>query len=116
MGLRYEELDEETCRLVVEEFDMNVANDRIFRSSYLNQRAQGDRPDMLRDAALNGTDATLAAALRTTRAINANTTRQLADGRVISAKVPHNAAEVRHDVRGLPRQERTTRFAHLGAR
>ncbi|MGO4572221.1 hypothetical protein [Microvirga sp. 2TAF3] len=109
--MSYENLDAETRQFMVEEIDMDVGSDKIYLSSYLTQRAQGDWPDLLREAARSGSDDTLAAELRRSAAFNHTTQRQLANSRVIQAKVPHNAAEVlaesefnRYYARGLSRK------------
>jgi hypothetical protein len=109
--LKYEDLDGETRKYMVEEIDMDVASDKIYRSSYLSQRAQGNWPDMIRHAAEQGNDDTLATELRRPGILNSTTTRHTAKGRVIIAKVPYNAAEVmaegefnRFFVRGLCRR------------
>ncbi|APT30566.1 hypothetical protein MCBMB27_01275 [Methylobacterium phyllosphaerae] len=110
MGLRYENLDPETRRFMLEEIEMDAASDRIHLSAYLTQRAQGDWPDWLREAAQSGTDDTLAARLRMGTALNRTTMRRTRGG-YTQAKVPYNAAEVlaegefnRFYVRGLSRR------------
>ncbi len=111
MGLKYEDLDKETRRFMVEEIEMDIASDRIYRSSYLNQRSQGSWPDYILGAARNGSDETLATQLRELRAFNQMTQRQMATGKIVSARVPHNAPEVlaesefnRYYARGLSRR------------
>jgi hypothetical protein len=111
MGLRYENLDAETRAFMLEEIDMDAASDKIYRSAYLEQRAQGNWPGFIREAAANGSDDTLAALLRATQSFLQTTTRTLASGKVIPAKVPHNAPEVlaesefnRYFTRGLCRK------------
>jgi hypothetical protein len=112
MGLKYQNLDDETRRFMIEEIDMDIALDKIYLSSYLSQRAQGNWGDMLRAAAQNGTDDTLAAALRTPGMLNATTSRRKPKGGgVVVAKVPYNAHETlaegefnRFFVRGLCRR------------
>lgn len=111
MGLRYEDLDEETRRYMAEEIEMDTESDRIYRSSYLSQRAQGNWPDMILDAAKSGSDDTLASELKRGGSLKAMTSRQLASGKTIPVKVPNNAAEVlsesefnRYFARGLARR------------
>lgn len=111
MGLRFEDLDDETRRFMVEEIEMDTASDKIYRSSYLGQRAQGNWPDYMKEAARSGSDDTLARQLRAPGMLNQMTQRTLATGRTISAKVPHNAADVlaesefnRYYARGLSRR------------
>jgi len=92
MGLKYENLDEETRGYMVEEILADTASDRIYRSPYLTQQAQGQWPDMLIEAAGSGNDDSLAAAIRTNGCLNATTTRNL-KGKTIRAAVPHTAPE-----------------------
>jgi hypothetical protein len=120
MGLKYLDLDAETRTYMVEEIDMDVASDKIYRSSYLSQRAQGNWPDMLRDAAQNGTDDTLAAALRNPGMLNATTPRRKPKGGYVIAKVPYTAPETlaegefnRYFVRGLCRRAIANGIARL---
>jgi hypothetical protein len=110
MGLKYENLDEATRRFMIEEIQFDVARDAIYLSSYLNQRAQGNWLDYLLEAATSGHDDSLATVLRKNNSFNATTTRQQASGKIITARVPFNAAEVlaesefnRFYVRGLSR-------------
>jgi hypothetical protein len=105
---------------MVEEIDMDAASDKIYRSSYLGQRAQGNWPDMIKTAAANGSDDTLAAALRKPGMLNSTTTRRSRSGQIITAKVPYNAAETlaegefnRYYVRGLCRRAIATGITRL---
>jgi hypothetical protein len=111
MGLRYEDLDDETRAFMVEEIEMDAKSDKIYRSSYLSQRAQGNWPDYITDAAKSGTDDTLASELRQSGNLNRTTTRRTPSGRTIQAQVPHNAHTVlaegefnRYYARGLSRK------------
>jgi hypothetical protein len=111
MGLKFENLDDETRKFMLEEINMDIASDKIYRSPHLTQTAQGNWPDYLKAAAQFGTDDTLAAKLRATSSLTTMTTRILASGKVIQAKVPYNAAEVlaesefnRYYTRGLCRR------------
>lgn len=96
---------------MVEEIEMDIATDKIYRSSHLGQRAQGSWPDYITEAARSGSDVSLARQLRVPGTLNQTTQRKLATGRIIPAKVPHNAAEVlaesefnRYFARGLSRR------------
>lgn len=110
MGLRYQNLDLETRKFMLEEIDMDVAADTIYRSSYLSQRGQGNWPDLIRAAAESGTDDSLAASAR--GMFNEATQRRKPKGHgYYTARVPHNAAEIlaesefnRYYVRGLSRR------------
>jgi hypothetical protein len=64
MGLRYEDLTPETRRFMLEEIQRDDLAETLYRSPWLTQGGQGDWAGILRDAATNGTDDTLAAQLR----------------------------------------------------
>jgi hypothetical protein len=111
MGLKYEDLDEETRKFMLEEIEMDVKADKVHRSAWLGQRTQGNWPDMLREAAEKGTDETLAAELRKPGSLNSTIMRRTPKGGMTSAKVPYNAPEVlaesefnRYFCRGLCRR------------
>lgn len=119
MGLKFENLDGETRRYMLEEIDRDIAADRIYRSAYLTQSGQGVWPDLLRAAAETGNDDSLSASAR--GRFNATTQRRKPNGYGYStAKVPHNAAEVlsesefnRYYVRGLSRRAIAERIHRL---
>lgn len=120
MGLKYANLDTQTRGFMVEEIEMDVASDKIYRSSYLGQRAQGNWPDLLRDAAATGNDDTLAAELRKPGMLNSTTQRKKPSGGYTIAKVPRIAPEVlaegefnRYYVRGLCRRAIDTGIPRL---
>lgn len=93
MGLKFEDLIEAVRKFMIEEIDMDIQADKIYRSSYLTQRGQGNFPDLLRAAAQNGNDDSLAASLR--GQFNATTQRRKPKGPgYYTAAVPVNAAEV----------------------
>jgi hypothetical protein len=109
VGLHYEDLTSETRRFMLEEIDMDIESDVIYRSPYLTQRGKGNWPDHLRDAAANGNDDSLAASVK--GQFNQTTQRRKPKGGYYSAAVPVNAAEViaesefnRYFVRGLCRR------------
>jgi hypothetical protein len=93
MGLKFEDLVEAVRKFMIEEIDMDVQADTIYRSSYLTQSGQGNFPDLLRAAAEAGNDDTLAAGLR--GQFNQTTQRKRPKGPgYYTAAVPVNAAEV----------------------
>jgi hypothetical protein len=110
LGLQYENLDGATRKFMLEEIDMDIWSDVIYRSPYLTQRGQGNWPDHLRDAAANGNDDSLAASVK--GQFNQTTQRRKPKGGgYYTAAVPVNAAEViaesefnRYFVRGLCRR------------
>jgi hypothetical protein len=120
MGLRYENLDAETRRFMLEEIEMDIASDRLYLSSYLGQRAQGNWADLLRSAAATGTDDSLAAELRRPGMLNATTQRRKPTGGYTTARVPHTAPETlaegeynRYFCRGLCRRAIANGIARL---
>ena len=64
MGLRYEDLTPETRRFMIEEIERDELAETLYRSTWLTQGGQGDWAELLKEAALNGTDESLAAQLR----------------------------------------------------
>jgi hypothetical protein len=64
VGLRYEDLTSETRRFMLEEIQRDEEAETLYRSSWLTQGGQGDWAEILKEAAANGSDDTLAAQLR----------------------------------------------------
>lgn len=64
MGLAFANLDGETRKWMIEEIAFDAKADTLYRSPWLTQGGQGDWEELLRDAAANGNDDTLAAQLR----------------------------------------------------
>lgn len=111
MGLKYEDLDAETRKFMLEEIERDVKSDKIHLSAWLGQRTQGNWSDLLKEAAEKGTDDTLAADLRKPGSLNSTIMRRTSKGGMTAAKVPYNAAEVlaesefnRYFCRGLCRR------------
>jgi hypothetical protein len=93
VALKYEDLTPEVRALMVEEIDMDVKSEKIYRSRYLTQSGQGNWPDLLRTAAQTGTDDTLAAAVK--GMFNKQVSKKKKGGfGTIMADVPYNANEV----------------------
>ncbi|WP_315806902.1 MULTISPECIES: hypothetical protein [unclassified Bradyrhizobium] len=70
MGLAYANLDSETRKYMVEEIDSAIADKSIYLSPWLSPQGLQDWPGLLRAAAANGSDDTLAAALRQNGRLN----------------------------------------------
>jgi hypothetical protein len=110
MGLQHEDLDDETRKYMLEEIEMDIRADKVYRSKYLTQSGQGNFPDLMSEAAKSGNDDTLTASLR--GQFNQTTERKRPNGYgYYTAAVPVNAAEVlaesefnRYFVRGLCRR------------
>ena len=64
MPFFYRNLDERTRRLMQEELDRDLAAGRLYLSDNLNPQGKEAYPNLLRSAAISGSDATLAAEIR----------------------------------------------------
>ena len=111
MGLRYEDLDEETRRFMLEEIDMDVRNGSIYISNYLNPRGCDLWPQILREAARDGNDDSLAQAIVRDRCLKDRVERRKPKGGYTMAAVPVTAHETmgegefnRYYTRGLCRR------------
>ena len=108
MGLKYEDL-EVARAFMLEEIEMDIKSEKIHLSSYLTQSGQGNWPDLLRSAAQNGNDNSLAKAV--TGMFSARIQKRKPKGfGYIWATAPYNANEVlaesefnRYFCRGLSR-------------
>lgn len=89
MGLEFRNLDDRTRALMVEEIDMDGGN--LYLSRYLTDDGQAQWPGLLRDAALNGSDDTLAAAVRGGRLLRRQYQKRKPKGGVTMADVPVTA-------------------------
>jgi hypothetical protein len=120
VGLRYENLDEETRRFMVEEIDMDVANGSIYISNYLNPHGCELWPRILRAAAESGTDDSLAEAMLRDRCLKERVERRKPKGGFTMAAVPRTAHETmgegefnRYYTRGLCRRAIEHGIEHL---
>jgi hypothetical protein len=111
MGLRYENLDGDTRQYMVEEVDMDTKQDELYLSSFLSQAGQGDWSLILRDAAVSGSDDTLAGELATRGRLNTFYMKRKPKGGSTQARVPITASSTmaegefnRYYVRGLCRR------------
>ena len=93
MGLAYQNLDEETRRLMLDEIDSDIAELGLYRSSYLNSDGHGLWPELLREAARAGSDVTLQADLTARRCFLAHTQRNKPKGGYTMVAVPVTAAQ-----------------------
>lgn len=120
MGLAYENLDAATRRFVVEEIEMDVNNGSIYISNYLNSQGCEIWPRLLKEAAENGNDDTLAASIVRCRCLKAHVDRRTSKGGYTTAAVPYTAHETmgegefnRYFTRGLCRYAIDERIAYL---
>ena len=112
MALYFENLDDRTRGLMLDEMESDIANNQLHISPFLSGQGQRDYTSLLRDAIQKGNDETLAQSLREHRRIVRTQPRRLpkAGGYSIAA-TPENAAEVlaesefnRYYIRGLARR------------
>ncbi|QDO96414.1 hypothetical protein FNB15_03575 [Ferrovibrio terrae] len=89
MGLDFRNLDDRTRALMVEEIDLD--GDNLYLSRFLTDDGQAQWPGLLRDAALNGNDDTLAAAVRGGRLLRRQYQRRKPKGGFTMAEVPVTA-------------------------
>jgi len=94
MGLYYENLDARTRQLMLDEMDLDIAQNHLTISPYLSGQGVRDYPQLLRQAMESGSDDTLAAALGQQRRLLRSTTRRKPEHGYAIVSVPHNAAEL----------------------
>jgi hypothetical protein len=111
MPLNYLNLDARTRGFIVEEIDMAVSDGSIYLSNFLTEVGKRDWPKLLRDAAANGSDATLADQLTRGGRLETTYTKRKPKGGFTSVAVPFTAPETmaegefnRFYVRGLCRR------------
>lgn len=111
MGLAYENLDIGTRHFMVEEIDLDISNSSIYISNFLNAQGCESWPRLLREAAEQGTDESLCAAITRDRCLKSHYERRKPKGGYTMAAVPHTAHETmgegefnRYFTRGLCRR------------
>jgi hypothetical protein len=98
-SLKYENLDDETRRLMVAEMEADIEEGRtdpargLYVSSYLNATGVKLWPDLLLDAARTGADDTLASELNRHGCFKTEVERRKPKGGYTMARVPVTAAE-----------------------
>lgn len=92
MGLSYVNLDDQTRKFMVEEIDIDVANETIYISPWLTDTGRQDWPTLLRSAAENGDDDSLAAELRHGGRIRETAERRKPTGGYTTYRVPVTAS------------------------
>ncbi len=93
MGLHYENLDDETRGLMIEEIDLDATARGLYISNYLNEAGAELWPGLLRQAAESGTDDSLARALQENRAFKNQVERRKPTGGFTMVAVPVTAAQ-----------------------
>ena len=111
MALYFENLDDRTRELMLEELDYDIAHSQLHISPFLSGQGQRDYAFLLREALQNGTDESLAENLRAHRRINRTQPRRQPKGGYSIAATPENAAGLlaesefnRYYIRGLARR------------
>ena len=111
MALYFENLDDRTRQLMLEELDYDIAHSQLHISPFLSGQGQRDYAFLLRDALQYGTDESLAESLRAHRRIIRTLPRRQPKGGYSIAATPENAADVlaesefnRYYIRGLARR------------
>lgn len=120
MGLAYENLDAATRRFMIEEIEMDVNDGSIYISNYLNPQGCESWPRLLKEAAENGNDETLAAAIVRDRCLKTHVERRKPKGGYTTVAVPYTAHETigegefnRYFTRGLCRHAIDERIPYL---
>ena len=111
MALYFENLDDRTRQLMLDEMDYDIANNQLHISPFLSGQGERDYANLLREALQSGTDETLAQSLREHRRILRTLPRRNPAGGYSIAATAENAAEVlaesefnRYYIRGLARR------------
>src|SRR5689334_1261853 len=112
MALYFENLDDRTRQLMLDEMEYDIANNQLHIIPFLSGQGHRDYANLLRQALQNGNDETLAQSLREHRRILRTLPRRnpKAGGYLITA-TPENAAQVlaesefnRYYIRALARR------------
>lgn len=91
MGLNYQNLDERTRKYMLEEIEIVIGDGSIYISAYLTDQGKTEWPELLKQAAVNGSDATLA--LQLPGRLLDKVQRRTPSGGFTMAKVPYTAPE-----------------------
>lgn len=92
MGLAYANLDAETRKYMLEEIDIAIAKESIHMSPWLSPQGLQDWSALLKTAATDGSDDTLAAALRQNGRVNETALRRKPRStEMVSYRVPDTA-------------------------
>ena len=91
MGLRYEKLDAETRSLMIEEINMDIKDNSMYFSNYLNQQGVQLWPSITLNAAKSGTDDSLSQEISDQGLLKDQVERRKPTGGITMAKVPYTA-------------------------
>lgn len=111
MALYFENLDDRTRQLMLDEMEYDVAHNQLHISPFLSGQGQRDYANLLREALQSGSDETLAQSLREHRRILRTLPRRNPKGGYSIGATPENAAQVlaesefnRYYIRALARR------------
>jgi hypothetical protein len=94
MGLNYKNLDAETRKYMLEEIEIDVKNNTIYRSSWLTDTGSRNWPELLSAAAKSGNDDSLASELRKSGQIREKAERKKPKGGgMVTYSVPSTAPD-----------------------
>src|SRR5574341_2676290 len=94
MALYFENLDDRTRQLMLDEMEYDVAHNQLHISPFLSGQGQRDYANLLREALQSGSDETLAQSLREHRRILRTLPRRNPKGGYSIGATPENAAQV----------------------
>jgi hypothetical protein len=111
MSLYFENLDERTRGLMLDEMEYDMAHNQLHISPFLSGQGQRDYTNLLREALQSGNDETLAESLREHRRILRTLPRRNPKGGYSISSTPENAAQIlaesefnRYYIRALARR------------
>src|SRR6266545_4981251 len=111
MALYFENLDDRTRQLMLDELEYDLDHNQLHISPFLSGQGQRDYVNLIREAIQSGTDESLAQNLKAHRRINRTLPRRQPKGGFSIAATPENADEVlaesefnRYYIRGLARR------------
>jgi hypothetical protein len=111
MALYFENLDERTRQLMLDEMEYDIAHHQLHISPFLSGQGQRDYEGLLREALQSGSDETLAESLRQHRRLLRTLPRRNPNGGYSIAATAENAAQVlaesefnRYYIRALARR------------
>ncbi len=94
MGFQFQNLDDRTRALMLEEMEYDIAKSALYLSPRLSERGRAAYPDLLRAAIRDGgDDVSLANALRSGHLLEATRQRKKPKGGYTQARVPVTAPE-----------------------
>jgi hypothetical protein len=93
MSLNYKDMNDDVRLLMIDEINIDCAENKLYLSSRLNQEGKKKWADLLKEAAKSNADEWLATELIKQRLLNTEEERRKPTGGTTIAKVPVNANE-----------------------